>query len=233
MCRRALMLATVCGLFLGAAARASDATSRDSRLLPPRGADPALQNEGKPAVRGSQRNRPAGDGWLTTLGSLAAVLAFVFLAAKVLKRNVPAAQKTLPVEVVQVLGRKALDYQHTIHLVRFGSKMLMLGTSQEGMRTLSEITDPVEIDCLAGLCKPSEPPSVAGTFSQLLQRFQSPEAAPPEADSATGREAEAEAASPVESDPDPAILQLERRLRRSAHAVPSDGGRGPSTEAAG
>jgi flagellar biogenesis protein FliO len=159
------------------------------------------------------------------------VLALIYLTARVVRKNVPAAQKTLPAEVVQVLGRKALDYRHTIHLVRFGSRMLMVGTSQEGMRALSEITDPVEIDYLAGLCRPSEPASVAGTFSQLFQRFQNPEPAPAESES----HAELEAAPQVQTEPDsdPAILRLQQRLQQSARGGADRGGSPASTEAAG
>jgi flagellar biogenesis protein FliO len=228
MRRRALMMAVVSGLFLGAAAQAAD-----PGLLPPRGSGRSAQKEGQPAGRGTARDRAAGDGWLTTLGGLAAVLALVFLATKVLKRNLPASQQGLPDEVIQVLGRKALDYRHQIHLVRCGSRMLVLGTSQEGMRTLCEISDRVEIDCLAGLCKASEPASVAGTFRQLLQRYQSTDSVQPDATSSIPTpESNAGTPPPVESDEDPAILQLQRRLQRAA--LGGGGGiGGSSTEAAG
>ena len=176
MRRAALMTAAACGLLLGAVAQAADAGG-DARLLPPRGLGRAGQTDGQPSARGGQRNQAADGGWLTTLGGLTAVLALVFLTAKFLKRKVPAAQQSLPAEVVQVLGRKALDYRHQIHLVRFGSRMLVLGTSHEGIRTLSEITDPVEIDVLAGLCKTSEKASIAGSFRRLFQGLQGREPA--------------------------------------------------------
>ena len=233
MRRGALLMAAACGLLLGAAAQAAD-----SGLLPPRGSGRATLKEKPPAGRGSQHDRAAGDGWLTTLGGLAAVLALVFLTAKALKRNLPAAQQGLPPEIIQVLGHKALDYRHQIHLVRFGSRMLVLGTSQDGMRTLSEITDPVEIDYLAGLCKASEPASVAGTFRQLFQRFQGTDSAQPDVTSPTpAPESKAESSHPVESHPvesdeDQAILQLQRRLQRAALRGASGSG-GSQTEVAG
>jgi flagellar biogenesis protein FliO len=229
MLRRALMTAAILGLFLGAAARGGDPADRESRLITPRSSDRGSQRDGKGTTRAGQKPRSASDGWWTTLGGLAAVLALIYLTARVVRKNVPAAQRTLPAEVVHVLGRKALDYRHTIHLVRFGSRMLMLGTSQEGMRTLSEITDPVEIDYLAGLCRPSEPASVAGTFSQLFQRFQNPEPAPAESELPAGPAAAAE----FEPDSDPAILRLQQRLQQSARGGADRGENPASTEAAG
>ncbi len=233
MRRAALMTAAAFGLFLGAAAQAADSSADESRLIPPRRSVRAGQAEGQLALHGSPRNREAGGGWLTTLGGLTAVLALVFLTAKVVKRSVPAVQKSLPAEVVQVLGRTAVDYRHQIHLVRFGSRMLVLGTSQEGLRTLSEITDPVEIDYLAGLCKPSEPASVAGTFRQLFQRFHGPEPGRFHALSEAGHEPDAAVAAPEESEVDAAILQLQERLQHSAHRGLSEAGNPHSTEAAG
>lgn len=231
MSRRALTMAAVAGLFLAGAVWTgalqagdspdSDSKGVDSRLIPPRSSDTAAQKAAK-TVRPGQRSRTLSDGWWTTLGGLVTVLVLVFLTAKVLRKSVPAAQKTLPPEVVQVLGRKALDYRHTIHLVRFGSRMLMLGTSQEGMTTLSEITDPVEIDYLAGLCKPSEPSSVAQSFNQLFQRFQNPDSNHTGPDLDTDREEEPEPDPQpdhdAKADPSPAILRLQERLQQSARS---------------
>ena len=98
-----------------------------------------------------------------------------------------------------MLGRKPLDYRNTIHLVRCGSRILILGSSQAGLASLSEISDPVEVDYLAGLCKPSEPGSVADTFNQLFRKFQAPETT-----EAAGGESEPEA------DGDPAVLAASR-----------------------
>jgi len=262
MSRRALTMAAVFALVVGACvptgaapagdsplrdassreAADRDSTDADSRLIPPRTSDTAAQKGGKSARTG-QRLKTSGGGWGTTLGGLAAVLALVFLSAKVLKKSVPAAQKTLPPEVVQVLGRKALDYRHTIHLVRFGSRMLMVGASQEGMTTLSEITDPVEIDYLAGLCKPSEPASVAHSFNQLFQRFQNAEPprteVPPPAENETAAGPDLDADRDAETDSDPAILRLQERLHKATRTDPTarpdqEFGNGPqSTEVRG
>jgi len=92
--------------------------------------------------------------------------------------------------------------------VRFGSRLLMLGTSQEGVTTLSEINDPVEIDYLAGLCQPSEPAVVSRTFQQLFRRFQDPRPAASENDADREDESELPAG--------PAVLRLQERLEQKA-----------------
>ena len=233
MLRRALMTAAILVSFLCTAAPGNDSADGESGLIPPRSTDRGAPKDGKTTARAGQKPRKAGDGWWTTLGGLAVVIGLIYVTARVVRKNVPAAQKTLPGEVVQVLGRKALDYRHTIHLVRFGSRMLMLGTSQEGMRTLSEITDAVEIDYLAGLCRPSEPTSVAGTFSQLFQRFQNPEPAPATSKSEPEPAIESHSHAEVEPDSDPAILRLQQRLQQSARGAGDRDRNPPSTEVAG
>ena len=45
---------------------------------------------------------------------------------------------------------------------------------QHGLSTLSEITDPVEVDLLAGLCRQGETDSITNQFGQILGRFHEP-----------------------------------------------------------
>jgi hypothetical protein len=46
--------------------------------------------------------------------------------------------------------------------VRCGPKILILGVGPDGIRTLSEITDPVEIDLMAGACRRKETSGTPG-----------------------------------------------------------------------
>jgi flagellar biogenesis protein FliO len=142
------------------------------------------------------------------------VVALVLLSAKLLRKSLPAAQKSLPPEVIKILGRKPLDYRHTIHLVRCGSRLLVLGSSQEGLTTLAEITDPVEIDSLAGLCESRESPSLAQGFSQFFRKYEnvSPLEAEPETSSET----------PNDHEDDAAVLRLQQRLNQSGRSAMHD-----------
>jgi flagellar biogenesis protein FliO len=213
--RRALIPAFAACLLVAGAVHAGTAAERAPQIIPPLVSDRAHPKDGKASgsnkgPSSSASSKSSSSGWTTTLGGLTAVLALIYLTAKVLRKSMPAAQRTLPVDVIQVLGRKPVDYRHSIHLIRCGSRLLVVGASQEGLRTLCEMTDPVEIDYLAGLCKPSEPTSVADSFNQLFRRFQSPAAA------------ETAVETDGESNSDPAALRLQERLQRSTRRESDD-----------
>jgi len=88
-----------------------------------------------------------------------------------LRRSMPAGPRMLPSEVVEVLGRVALAGRQHAHLVRCGNKLLLLSVAPAGVETLTEITDPLEVDRLAGLCQQSHPHSASTAFRQVFQQF--------------------------------------------------------------
>lgn len=105
-----------------------------------------------------------------TLGSLAVVLTLFVILARLWKKHGPSQPTGLPNAALEILGRRPIDKAHMIYLVRLGSRVLVLGSSTDGLRTLSEITDPVEVDYLAGLCRPQqEDNQVAHSFRALFQ----------------------------------------------------------------
>lgn len=189
----------------------ADSDAHTPKPLPPR-AHTAKSTDKTPTDR---RAKSSATGWTTTGAAMAAVLGLIFVAAKLVKRSSPQTPMTLPVEVLQVLGRKMLDYRSTIHLVRCGSRLLVVGITQSGMTTLAEITDPVEVDYLAGLCKPSQSTSVGETFNQLFRRFQGDPDRRGE-----GESEEHPATVPIEEHPaeafSPAEQLLRERLRKEA-----------------
>jgi len=69
------------------------------------------------------------------------------------KRHGPKRLRPLPKEAIEVLGRRSLDPRTTLHLVKVGQRLLVLGVGPDGVRTLSELTDPVEVEALAGTCR--------------------------------------------------------------------------------
>lgn len=217
-------LVLLAGLLLAGAARSADPADRTSQTLPPRTSERKPRNETTAALPGS-KPRSAATNWWTSLGGFLAVLALVLLSAKLLRKSLPAAQKGLPPEVIKILGRKPLDYRHTIHLVRCGSRLLVLGSSQEGLTTLSEITDPVEIDYLAGMCESRESPSLAQGFSQFFRKYEN--ASP----------LDAEPDAPPEPSPDQendaAVLRLQQRLNHPSRGASRESVPGHPEEEAG
>lgn len=109
--------------------------------------------------------------WGTVIG-LFVVLGGCLSARVWLTRHGPVGFRGLPVEALELLGKRTIEPRVSLHLVRCGPKILVLGVSPDGVRTLTEITDPVEIDLLAGACRRKEShrspaPSFATKFRQV------------------------------------------------------------------
>jgi flagellar biogenesis protein FliO len=175
--RRIANAALFC-LLLSGIARAAE-TFDETRLLHSPASSKSVKSVNKIREPGESNGKKPTGNWWTTMGSLLAVVALIYLTAKVLKKGLPASQPSLPAEVVEVLGRKSLDHRNSLHLVRFGSKILILGSSQAGLTSLSEISDPGEVEHLTGLCQPAETATVGLSFQQLIRKFQTPESAIP------------------------------------------------------
>lgn len=141
-----------------------------AQFITPRGADHPNQKIGTSAGS-QQKNRATSGSWWTSLGGLMIVLAIIVGLAALLKKRMPGAQMGLPAEAVQPLGRKLLEHRHAIHLVRCGSRILVIGSSPQGLNTLAEITDPVEVDYLSGICSRRDTNSANEGFRQYLNRF--------------------------------------------------------------
>lgn len=117
----------------------------------------------------------SGTMWNSAAWSLLVVVGLIVATARWLKSHGPAAIKGLPSDVLHVLGRQVIDQRTSILLVRCGSRLLLLSSSPNGLQALTEITDPVEIDCLTGLCNPTErDQNLIETFRGLLHRPSKP-----------------------------------------------------------
>jgi hypothetical protein len=74
------------------------------------------------------------------------------MAGKWMKRQGFGASQVLPPEAFELLGKRVIDPRTTIHLVKCGSRILVLGIGTDGVRTLSEINEPVEVQKLTSAC---------------------------------------------------------------------------------
>ena len=107
----------------------------------------------------------------TTLTVLSLIIGLILVVAKLWQKHGPVVSVGLPSEVIEVLGKRSIDARQSIHLVRMGSRILVLGSSAEGLRTLSELTDPVEVDFIAGACRSRNRDSaVTQSFRALFKK---------------------------------------------------------------
>jgi flagellar biogenesis protein FliO len=97
------------------------------------------------------------------------VLVLILGLARLLRKHVPAANSTLPLEALEVLGKRHLDARQRIYVIRCGHRILLVGATQDSLTTLTEITDPVEVDSVAGLCQQaSQETNVVQAFKHLF-----------------------------------------------------------------
>jgi len=145
----------------------SSRDARPSRTITRRG-NPSTANTG----RSGNKVKSTTTFWKTA-GSLAVIVFLILAAGRILKKRGGGMGNTLPTEAVELLGRRYIDQRQVIHLVRLGSRILVLGSSPDGLRSLAEITDPVEIDYLAGVCRPADSShGITQTFRGLFARRQ-------------------------------------------------------------
>lgn len=105
---------------------------------------------------------------VSVAASLAVVLGLFFVFAWLMRRSQPSSARRLPYEVVELLGRAPLAGRQQMHLLRFGNKLLLVCVSPTGVDTLAEITDPLEIDRVSGLCAQTESSSATKAFKQIF-----------------------------------------------------------------
>ena len=156
----------------------SAASGPSGAISPPTTKQP-LRMSRSPASGGERSGSISPLPSLVTTGvSLALVLSIFLAAAWALRRSLPRGARLLPAEVLEVLGRTPLAGRQHAHLVRCGNKLLLLAVSPVGAETLTEITDPIEVDRLAGLCRQADPQSTTQTFRQVFEHLGRGKASP-------------------------------------------------------
>ena len=109
---------------------------------------------------------------LYTMGTgLAIVVGAFLLFAWVLRRSGRGrvGRGMLPADAVSVLGRVSLTAKQVAQLLRVGNKLVLVALTPGGAETLTEVTDPVEVDRLMGLCQQHDSQSTTKAFEQVFQ----------------------------------------------------------------
>jgi flagellar biogenesis protein FliO len=150
---------------VSAAQRPPSATTDDHPvpLAPPR--------RGATATPTRSRGGSPASALGTVISSVAVVLGCFALLVWFTRRTRPRGYATLPGNVLETLGRAPLNGRQEMHLVRVGNKLLLLSVTATAAETLTEITDPEEIDRLSEICR--QPPSdrMAASFREMLSHL--------------------------------------------------------------
>lgn len=102
---------------------------------------------------GKPRN---GDSAISVWGTVAALVLLVVclsLGIRLLQRHGPPGTRAVPTAALELLGQRLLSRGVSVHLLRCGTRVLLVGVGPDGVRTLGEFTDPVEVDLLIGACR--------------------------------------------------------------------------------
>ncbi|HMC11309.1 MAG TPA: flagellar biosynthetic protein FliO, partial [Pirellulaceae bacterium] len=112
-----------------------------------------------------------GSALATVAGSLGAVLGLFLVVVWCTRRFAPGGAALLPKEAVELLGRAPLAARQQAQLIRIGNKLLLVAISPAGVETLTEITDPTEVEHLTALCQRGRPTSSSAAFRQALTQL--------------------------------------------------------------
>jgi flagellar biogenesis protein FliO len=109
----------------------------------------------------------------TVLSALVIVIGAFLIFAWALRRGTRKSQSLLPSDVASVLGRVPLAARQFAELLRVGNKLVLVSLTPGGATTLTEVTDPAEVDRLLGLCQQHDPHSTTKAFEKVFQQLSS------------------------------------------------------------
>lgn len=107
----------------------------------------------------------------TTVAALGIVVGFFLICTWLLRRGTRKTAMALPRDVVSVLGRVPLAARNVAQLLRVGNKLVLVSLTPTGAETLTEVTDPTEVDRLVGLCQQFDPHSTTKAFEQVFRQL--------------------------------------------------------------
>ena len=153
--------------------KSNPTVERDARRLAPVKSHDFQNGRGRSSEKG--RALPSFglpvDSMYTMGTGLAIVTGLFLLVAWTWRRGAKKANHSLPEGVVAILGRVPLASRQVAELVRVGNKLVLLSVTPHGVEPLTEITDPLEIDRLVGLCREHDPKSSTADFDDVFRQF--------------------------------------------------------------
>ncbi len=109
---------------------------------------------------------------IKTGATLILVISLFLLLAFVWRLRSPGRSRRngLPGDILAVLGQTQLGQSQRLQLIRLGSKLLLVSTTQHGSQTLGEITDPEEVYRIESICSHGRWPSLSQSLREKAER---------------------------------------------------------------
>ena len=118
---------------------------------------------------------------ITVGGSLAIVLGLFFIVAWAMRKAAPAGRLCCPRRSSRS-SAAPLGARQQVQLLRCGNKLLLVSITPNGTETLTEVTDPLDVDRIAGICQQAHPKSATTAFRQVFQQLAPASGEPSELD---------------------------------------------------
>lgn len=119
---------------------------------------------------GDDVGAPTGGWALSTLAALGVVIGLIFAARwAYTKMGGTVVARSSP--VVEVLARTPVAPKNHVLLLRVGQRVLVVGDSSTGLRTLADLDDPEEVASLLQSVTAAGERSVTKSFNSLVSRF--------------------------------------------------------------
>jgi len=155
-----------------------------SRLVPDPNSQTALGESDQQLLRRSPASRSLlrsnasshadGASWVRTTGALAAVVALIVLLGwgyrAVASGRLPFSARTKRPGVIEIISRTALSPKHSLHLVRVGTRMVLVGMSNDALVALDVLDDAQTAARLAGEAACQRADGHTREFSDCLER---------------------------------------------------------------
>lgn len=163
-------LAAPAPLPTGTAARLNPASAP---ALSPPDAKPRTRLSPPGGDNGASGEKPksAGSGAATVIAGLVFVLGLFLVAAWLLRRGLPNQNRALPREAVATLGHIPFPGRQQGQLLRVGNKLVLVSFSNAGADVITEVTDPLEVDRLSGMCAQADPYGAVRSFRDVVDGF--------------------------------------------------------------
>lgn len=142
------------------------------RLAPLSSADllPAVPGE-KPRTSQLPFQLPQFGSLGTAGAGLVLVIGLFLLCVTLMRRGGPSPTSPLPRDAVAMLGRIPLTPKQFAHLLQVGNKLVLISISGDRTDTITEVTEPAEVERLLTLCMKGNKQSTSVEFQRMLQQM--------------------------------------------------------------